>query len=546
MEIVSWTVGEVLNRAAAALPEADAVVYPDRGLRWSYRELRDRVDRLARGLLALGVAKGEHVAVWATNVPEWVLLQFATAKVGAVLVTVNTNYQRHEVGYVLGQSDATTVFLTDGFRDVDYVAVMRDLLAGKEPGADLSRLRRVVHIGPNTPEGFTGLGEVEALADGVPPEALAAREAELRPDEPINMQYTSGTTGFPKGVLLSHRGIVNNALAQGEILGFGPADRLCIPVPLFHCFGCVMSTLLCACYGAAMVILEAFDPKGVLEAVHRERCTALHGVPTMFLAVLNHPEFGTYDVSSLRTGVMAGAPCPVELMKRVRRDLHMSEVCITYGQTEGSPGITMTRRHDPVERRVASVGRALPGVEVKIVDPDTGREVPPGTQGELCSRGYNTMIGYYKMPEATAQAVDPEGWLHTGDLAVMDEEGYCRITGRLKNMIIRGGENIYPREIEEFLYTHPGILQVEVVGVPDERYGEQVLAAVVPKPGWDLTEDEVREFCRGRIARHKIPRYVMFVPEMPLTASGKVKKYVLREMAIARYGLEGAARIETA
>ncbi|MHB8767275.1 MAG: AMP-binding protein [Deferrisomatales bacterium] len=553
MESAGKTVGQVLNDAAERYPDRDALVYVDRGLRWTYREFRRRVDRVARGLLALGVAKGEHVALWATNVPEWPLLQFATAKVGAVLVTVNTSYQRHELKYVLEQSDSTTLFLIDGYRDADYLAALYDVVPElRDPrwpevgSPGLPRLRRVVFLGPGHRDGAIPFDDLYALGGSVSPEALAAREAELSPHDPINMQYTSGTTGFPKGVLLSHANIVQNALAQGSVMGFTAADRLCIPVPLFHCFGCVMSTLACVCYGAAMVPLVAFDPGQVLEAVHQERCTALHGVPTMFIAVVNHPEFSRYDLGSLRTGIMAGAPCPVELMRRVRTDLHLSEICITYGQTEASPGITMTRRDDPVERRVATVGRALPGVEVKVIDPETGRPVAPGVQGELCSRGYNTMLGYYRLPEATAEAVDAEGWLHTGDLATMDEHGYCKITGRLKNMIIRGGENLFPREIEEFLYTHPGVLHVEVVGVPDARYGEQVLAAVVPKPGAELTEAGVQEFCRGKIARHKIPQYVMLLERLPMTASGKVQKFVLRQWAVERYGLHEAARIETA
>jgi fatty-acyl-CoA synthase len=384
------------------------------------------------------------------------------------------------------------------------------------------------------------------LGRGVAPAALAEREAQLSPADPINMQYTSGTTGFPKGVLLSHANIVANAQAQAEVLGFSEADRLCIPVPFFHCFGCVMSTLLCVCSGATMVPVETFDAGLILRSIEEERCTAVHGVPTMFIALLDHPDFPRRDLTSLRTGIMAGAPCPVELMRRVMGRMHMTEICITYGQTEASPGITMTRRDDSLERRVSSVGRALPGVEVKIVDPETGAEVPPGAQGELWSRGYNTMLGYYKMPEATAETVGADGWLHTGDLATMDEHGYCKITGRLKNMIIRGGENIFPREIEEFLYTHPEVLHAEVVGVPDLKYGEQVLAAIVPRNGTVLTQEQIQAFCRGKIARHKIPRYVMFLPSFPTTASGKVQKFVLRDWAIDRYGLAEAAKVETA
>ncbi|MBE0616648.1 MAG: AMP-binding protein, partial [Proteobacteria bacterium] len=499
------TVGQVLDDAADRFPERDALVYVDRGLRYSYREFRERVDLLARGLLALGVEKGEHVALWAMNLPEWVLLQFATAKVGAVLVTVNTNYQRHELRYVLEQSDVTTLFLAEGYRDVDCLAALydvapevRDPAWPERPCSGLPRLRRAVFLGEEKHPGTRPFAELYERGREVEPGVLEEREAQLSAREPINMQYTSGTTGFPKGVLLSHFNIVNNALAQGQVMGFTEQDRLCIPVPFFHCFGCVMSTLLCVCYGAAMVPVEAFDPALVLRSVEEERCTALHGVPTMFIALLNHPDFPGRDLTSLRTGIMAGAPCPVELMRRVLGQMHMTEICITYGQTEASPGITMTRRDDSVERRVATVGRALPGVEVKIVDPETSLPVPAGTQGELCSRGYNTMLGYYRMPEASGEAVDGEGWLHTGDLATMDDQGYCKITGRLKNMIIRGGENLFPREIEEFLYTHPDVLHVEVLGVPDLRYGEQVLAAIIPREGKNLNEEQVKVFCRGR------------------------------------------------
>ncbi|GAB6081339.1 AMP-binding protein [Desulfuromonas carbonis] len=552
-ETLHFTMGGLIEEIARRFPDNDCLVYADRNLRYSYREFDQRCDRIAKGLLKLGVKKGDHLAIWATNVPEWVVLQFASARIGAVLVTVNTSYKTAELEYILRQSDATALFLVAGFKDTDYVETLYQIVpelkgatAGRVQSATLPRLERVIFLGAEAPPGLLPYGELEALGRAISDAELAAVKATLDEHDVINMQYTSGTTGFPKGVMLTHHNIVNNGFNIGECMKFTEKDRLCIPVPFFHCFGCVLAVMACVTHGSTMVPVETFNPEQVLQTVEAERCTALHGVPTMFIAELEHPAFHRYDLSSLRTGIMAGSPCPTEVMKRVIRDMHASEITIAYGQTESSPVITQTRTDDPIELRVATVGRALPNVEVKIVDIETGASLPPGKQGELCTRGYLVMKGYYQMPEETARAIDPDGWLHTGDLAVMDENGYCKITGRIKNMIIRGGENIYPREIEEFLYTHPKVADVQVYGVPDRKYGEQVMAAVKLKEGVACSEEEIRDFCKGRIANYKIPYYVKFVDEYPMTASGKIQKFKLRDMAIRDLSLEDAAGAETA
>jgi len=552
-ETLHDTVGGLLEAIARRFPDNDALVYPDRGLRYSYREFDALCDRVAKGLLGLGIKKGDHVSIWATNVPEWVVLQFATARIGAVLVTVNTSYKSAELEYILQQSDSTTLFLVQGFKDTDYVETLNAVapeLASAAPGTlnspRLPFLKNVVFLGGGAPAGMLAYSELERLGEKVSDAELAAAKATLSEHEVINMQYTSGTTGFPKGVMLTHHNLVNNGFNIGECMRFTERDRLCIPVPFFHCFGCVLAVLACVTHGAAMVPVETFNPEQVLKTIEAEKCTAVHGVPTMFIAELEHPAFRKYDLSSLRTGIMAGSPCPIEVMKRVIRDMNCSEITIAYGQTESSPVITQTRTDDPIELRVATVGRALPDVEVKIVDIETGATLSPGKQGELCTRGYLVMKGYYKMPEETARAIDAEGWLHTGDLAVMDENGYCKITGRIKNMIIRGGENIYPREIEEFLYGHPKVADVQVYGVPDRKYGEQVMAAVKLKERVSCTEEEIRDFCKGRIANYKVPRYVKFVDEYPMTASGKIQKFKLREMAIRELQLEETDSVETA
>jgi fatty-acyl-CoA synthase len=541
------TVGGLLDQMADRFPDNDALVSVERSLRYSYREFNEVCRKVAKGLISLGVKKGDHISIWANNVPEWVILQFATAKIGAVLVTINTSYRSAELEYILKQSDSNVLFMVQSFKGTDYVETLYDVVPEYKNAADgssrsenLPFLERVVFIGEETPAGMINFNKLYEMAETVDDITLSTIEAALSPNDVINMQYTSGTTGFPKGVMLTHFNVVNNGYNIGECMRFTEKDRLCIPVPFFHCFGCVLGVMACVTHGAAMVPVETFNPLLVLQAIEKERCTAVHGVPTMFIAELEHPDFDKFDLTSLRSGIMAGSPCPIEVMKRVIRDMHVSEITIAYGQTEASPVITQTRTDDPIELRVATVGKALPDVEVKIVDIETGATLPPGKQGELCGRGYLVMKGYYKMPEETAKVIDAEGWLHTGDLAVMDENGYCKITGRIKNMIIRGGENIYPREIEEFLYTHPKISDTQVYGVPDRKYGEQVMAAIVLKKGVEMTEEEVKEFCREKIAHYKVPYYVKFVESYPMTASGKIQKFKLREMAIRELQLEDA------
>jgi fatty-acyl-CoA synthase len=553
-DIDGLTVGGLLDLVAGRRPDDDALVYADRDLRYTYREFKEVVERCARSLMALGIEKGDHVAVWGQNVPEWVTLQFATGKAGAVLVTINPAYKSHELKYVLEQSDSAALFLTEGVRDVDFLQILQGAvpeLAQTEGGGlsseELPFLKSVVLMGGDPPEGLPVMGFDEFLerASEVSPEELEERQDSLDADEVINMQYTSGTTGFPKGVQLTHTNIVKNAFYIGECMELGPEDRVCIPVPFFHCFGCVLGTLNTVTHEGTMVPVESFDAEKVLQSVHQERCTALLGVPTMFIAELEHPDFEQYDTSNLRTGIMAGSTCPMEVMKQVVDVMGASEITIAYGQTESSPVITQTRTDDPLELRVSSVGRKLPDVEVRIVSVETGEDCEPGEQGELWTRGYHVMRGYYKMDDKTREVIDDEGWLHTGDLAVMDEDGYVKITGRAKDMIIRGGENVYPREIEEFLYTHPEVSDVQVYGVPDERYGEQVAAAVKKKPDADLTEEDVKEYCRENIAYYKVPEYVDFVDDYPMTASGKIQKYRLREAAVERYGLQGATTVES-
>ncbi|UII54311.1 AMP-binding protein [Cytobacillus spongiae] len=539
--VLSITVGKLLEEKATLYPDHEAVVYADRGVRLSYKEFDQQCRKVAKGLMSLGLEIGENIAVWSTNTPEWLTCQFATGKMGAVLVTVNTNYRSAELEYLLKQSESTTIILMDQYRDASYIEMLYEIVpelktavAGQLKSKKLPYLKNVIVLGEQSHPGTYKWQDLIDMSEEISDDKLDQRMSQLDPDDVINMQYTSGTTGFPKGVMLTHSNIVNNALNIANCMKLTKDDRLCIPVPFFHCFGCVLGTLACVSVGATMVPVQEFHPKAVLQTVQDEKCTGLHGVPTMFIAELNDSEFDSFDLSHLRTGIMAGSNCPIEVMKAVIERMGAAEITIAYGQTEASPVITQTRTDDPIELRVETVGKALPNVEVKIVKPGTNEEVPRGVQGELCTRGYHVMKGYYNNPEATKEAIDVEGWLHTGDLAVMDEAGYCKITGRLKDMIIRGGENIYPREIEEFLYTHPKVLDVQVVGVPDVVYGEEVMAWVILKEGQTATAEEMVEYCKGKISRHKIPRYIEFTDSYPMTASGKIQKFKLREQSVEK------------
>jgi len=539
--LLGETIGQNLDRTAAAFPDHDALVSVHQDIRLTYGQFHQAVEQAARGLLALGIEAGDRVGIWSPNNAEWVTLQYATAKVGAILVNINPAYRTSELAYALGQSGVSTLVLAPRFRQADYLDML-DQVAGGLPA-----LRRRVVLGPDTPPGAIGWDDLLGAGDQVVVAALRAREALLQFDDPINIQYTSGTTGFPKGATLSHHNILNNGFFIGEGCAYTENDRVCIPVPLYHCFGMVLGNLACTTHGAAMIYpAESFDPVATLSAVQAERCTSLYGVPTMFIAEREHPRFAEFDLSSLRTGIMAGSPCPVEVMKKVQSDLHMGEVTICYGMTETSPVSFQTGTDDPVDKRVATVGRIHPHAEVKIVDPADGRVVPRGQPGELCTRGYPVMLGYWENAEATAAAIDQAGWMHTGDLATLDDDGYANIVGRIKDMVIRGGENIYPREIEELLYQHPAIADVQVIGVPDPRYGEELCAWVRCKEGRAATGDELREWCRGRIASYKVPRYWRFVDAFPMTVTGKVQKFKMRETSITDLGLEEAAGTRTA
>lgn len=535
-DLVYKTIGQLLEEKARKHPNHEAVVYADRDLRLTYKEFDELSDKVAKGLMAIGLEKGDHIAAWTTNTPEWVSLQFATGKMGAPLVTVNTNYRASELEYLLKQSDTQVLVLIEQFKDHRFIDTLYELcpeLKTCKPGElkskRLPKLKSVIILGENEYDGVFNWSDLLDAADQVTDQQLEERKTTLHYNDVINIQYTSGTTGFPKGVMLTHHNLINNAINIAECMKLTSEDRLCIPVPFFHCFGCVIGTLAIVSSGGTMVPVQEYHPERVLETVEKEKCTALHGVPTMFISELNLPNFETFDLSSLRTGVMAGSNCPVEVMKAVITKMGMKDVTICYGQTESSPVITQSRANDPFDLKVETVGRALPNLEVKIVDPITNKEVPPNTQGELCTRGYHVMKGYYNNPDATKEAIDEDNWLHTGDLATMDENGYVRITGRLKDMIIRGGENIYPREIEEFLYTNPKIFDVQVVGVPDAVYGEEVAAFIILKEGETCTEEEIRAFCQNKISRHKIPRHILFTKEYPMTASGKIQKFKLKE-----------------
>jgi fatty-acyl-CoA synthase len=533
--LIGQTIGENLAATAARFPDRDALVVPFDDVRLTYAGLDREVDRVARGLIALGLGTGDRLGIWSPNSAEWVLVQYGSARAGVILVNLNPAYRTSEVSYALAQSGCRAVVAATSFKTSDYRAML------DEVRPELPALEQLVFAGTDDWEQLLAAGE------SVSDEDYAARRAALTFDDPINIQYTSGTTGFPKGATLTHHNILNNGWFIGEGCRYSEADRVCIPVPFYHCFGMVLGNLACTTHGAAIVVpAPAFEPAATLETVQAERCTSLYGVPTMFIAELALPDFDTYDLSSLRTGIMAGSPCPVEVMKQCVSAMHMEEVTICYGMTETSPVSTQTDVSDPLDMRVGSVGRVHPHVEIKIVDPATGLPVRRGEPGELCTRGYSVMLGYWNDPDRTAEAVDEVGWMHTGDLATMDADGYVNIVGRIKDMIIRGGENVYPREIEEFLYGHPDIVDVQVIGVPDERYGEEIMAWVRVREGAALTVEEVAEYCRGRIAHFKVPRYVHVVEEFPMTVTGKVQKFKMRDDAIELLGLQAVAGIDTA
>lgn len=551
--LIDCTFPQVLDRMVEEFPDQYAFKYTTLDYTRTYSEFRDDVDRFARSLIALGIRAGSHVAVWASNVPQWYIAFWATVKLGAVLVTVNTAYKIHEVEYLLKQSDTHTLILTEGAKDTDYGAIIAELcpelettVAGKPlHSRRLPFLRNVITVGFHR-KGCLEWSEALERAEQVPAEEVARMAAAVDKDDVCNMQYTSGTTGFPKGVMLTHHNIVNNGKCIGDRMDLSTADRMMIQVPMFHCFGMVLAMTATMTHGGTLLPLPYFSPKPALACIHNEHITAFHGVPTMFIALLNHPDFPKTDFSYMRTGIMAGSPCPISAMRDVVEKMHMTEITIVYGQTEASPGCTMSSTDDPIEVRVGTVGRPLPEIECKIVDPETGAECPDDVTGEFVARGYNIMKGYYKMPKATASAIDAEGWLHTGDLACRTPEGNFRITGRLKDMIIRGGENIYPKEIEEFIYTHPKVSDVQVIGVPDEQYGEEIMACIILKEGETMTADEMKAFVAKSMARHKVPKYIDFVDAFPMNAAGKILKYQMRADAIEKLGLQKASKVVTA
>ncbi len=542
--LIGDTIGQAFDKTVTTYATQDALVVVEQGIRWTWQDLGARAQALAAGFLALGLEPGDRVGIWAPNCSEWVLTQFATAKVGLILVNINPAYRRAELAYALNKVGCKALVLAPALKSTDYLAILNDLapeLSSAKPGTLQSRalpeLKHVIRLGsPQTP-GMFNFDDISALAQPDDVERVKTLGAQLQFDDVINIQFTSGTTGQPKGACLTHQNILNNGYFVAEAIKLTDKDRLCIPVPLYHCFGMVMGNLGCLTHGATMVYPSAaFDPLAVLKAVQDEQCTALYGVPTMFIAELEHPDFAKFDLRSLRTGIMAGSPCPVEVMKRVQAEMNMKEVTIAYGMTETSPVSTQSAIDDPLERRVSTVGRVQPHVEIKVVD-TAGRVVPRGITGELCTRGYSVMLGYWGDEEKTREAVDAAGWMHTGDLAVMDEQGYVKIVGRLKDMVIRGGENIYPREIEEFLYSHPHIQDVQVIGVPDKKYGEELCAWVKVREGQVITADDVRAFCKGQIAHYKVPRYIRFVDEFPMTITGKIQKYIMRQQTIEALSL---------
>jgi fatty-acyl-CoA synthase len=552
--LLGMTLGEMVDHIATKYPDNEAVVSVHENIRWTYREFLERVNTVARGLMGLGVDKGDRVAIWAMNHADWIVVQFATSKIGAIMVNINPAYRTYELEYVLKQAEIQTIILQGRFKTSDYVGMFYEACPeafeakpGRISCEKFPFLKNAIFMGDIPYNGMFTWDELLEKADETPMDDLIERGEALTFDDPINIQYTSGTTGFPKGVVLTHHNVLNNGYIIGEGMKFTEKDRLCIPVPFYHCFGMVLSNLASVTHGTTMVLpAPAFDAEEVLKTVEKERCTALHGVPTMFIAELTHPNFSKYNLKSLRTGIMAGSPCPVETMKQVNTQMNMSEIVIVYGQTETSPGVTMTTTSDPLERRVTTIGRAFPHTELKIVDAKTNKIVPYGEIGEICARGYCVMKCYYNNPSATHATLDKDRWNHTGDLATMDEEGYFKIVGRLKDMVIRGGENIYPREIEEFLHHHEKISDVYVVGVPDIKYGEELCAWVKMKPGQTTTGQEVKDFCKGKIAHFKVPRYIMFVQDFPINISGKIQKYKMRDESIKVLGLQEADKIVTA
>lgn len=553
MQTIEKTLGEVIKGLARDIPDKLAVKYTNRDYTRTWKQFDEETDMVAKAFMALGINKGDKVAIWATNIPEWLLTLFGAAKCGAILVTVNTNYKVFELEYLLTQSDTKLLVMMGGFKDSNYVDIVNTLLPTLKNSVDgaietkkLPFLERVVFAGEGTPDGMLNFQRLSEFAAMVSDEDYAKRQADLNCHEVINMQYTSGTTGFPKGVMLTHYNIINNGKTIGDGMAFTNDDKLCICVPLFHCFGLVLAVMSCITHGTAMVPVDYYSPVPVMSAISTEKCTAVHGVPTMFIGMLEHPNFSQFDFSHLRTGIMAGSPCPIEVMKKVVDKMNMKDIVIVFGQTEASPGCTMTTTSDSLEKRVSTVGRAFPGVECKIVDPDTNEDLPDDVPGEFVARGYNIMKGYYKMPEATAQAIDKDGWLHSGDLCTRDPDGYYKVVGRIKDMIIRGGENIYPKELEEFLYTCEKISDVQVIGVPSKQYGEEIMAFIILKKGENMTEQEVKDLVKANMARHKVPSYVRFVDSFPVTASGKIQKFKLREQAIELLKLQEAASIETA
>ena len=533
------TIGDYFRRQVAIEPEHEFVVYPDRALRWSYRDFDQRTDELAKGLLAIGMEPGDHLGVWARNIPDWLTFMYATAKIGVVMVTVNPVYKSHELDYVLKQSDMKALCVIDAYRDVDYLKIIHELVPetltqerGHLESATYPFLKNIIYMGPEKHRGCYSVPELLLLGSHMPDSVLRDAESKFTNDDVVMMQYTSGTTGFPKGVMLTHRNILNNGFYIGEGQKLGPSDRVTLPVPFFHCFGCVLGVMACLTHRSTMIIVEDFDAGLVLQALHKEKATAVYGVPTMYIAELNHPDFESFDLSHLRTGIMAGSPCPPETMREVMERMNMREITICYGLTETSPVFTQTSVEDDIPHKCETVGRKHPPVDVQILDVNDGHVCGVGEHGELCCKGYNVMKGYYKMPEATAKAIDANGYLHSGDMGTVDEDGYFRVTGRIKDMIIRGGENIYPLEVENFLLTMPGVLDVQVVGIPDEKYGEIVGAFIRTRPGYEsMTEEEVRNWAIPRIARYKVPKRVFFVEDFPMTPSMKVQKFKLREMA---------------